>query len=106
MNPLSVGKLPTALLSKFIAKLRAEDGQVVLGPSIGEDAAVIRLGNKLLVVKTDPVTFATDHIGWYAVHVNANDIATMGVKPRWFLATILLPEQSTYQKAEEIFDQK
>ena len=105
MNPLSVGKLPTALLSRFIAKVRSEDGQVVLGPSIGEDAAVIRLGNKLLVVKTDPVTFATDLIGWYAVHVNANDIATMGVKPRWFLATILLPEQSTYQEAEKIFDQ-
>jgi len=78
---------------------------VVLGPSIGEDAAVIRLGNKLLVAKTDPVTFATDLVGWYAVHVNANDIATMGVKPRWFMATILLPEKSAHEEAERILDQ-
>lgn len=105
MNPLPVGKLPTPLLRRFIDKVRTEDKRVVVGPSIGEDAAVIRFGNKLLVAKTDPVTFVTDLIGWYAVHINANDIATMGVRPRWFLATILLPEQSTHQEAEEIFDQ-
>ena len=105
MKPLPVGKLPAALLRKFIGKIRIEDEQVVLGPSIGEDVAVIRLGNKLLVAKTDPVTFATDLLGWYAVHVNANDIATMGVRPRWFLATILLPEHSTHKEAEGIFDQ-
>jgi hydrogenase expression/formation protein HypE len=51
------------------------------------------------------VTFATDLIGWYAVHINANDIATRGVRPRWFLATILLPEQSIQEEAEKIFDQ-
>ena len=105
MDFLPVGKLPTALLRKFIDKVRTEDEQVVLGPAIGEDAAVIRLGDKLLVAKTDPVTFVTDLIGWYAVHINANDIATMGVKPRWFMATILLPEQSTHTQAEKILDQ-
>jgi len=57
------------------------------------------------VAKTDPVTFATDLLGWYAVHVNANDIATMGVQPRWFLATILLPEHSTHKEAEGVFAQ-
>jgi len=105
VNPLPIGKLPTPLLRRFLGKIRTQDEQVVLGPSIGEDVAVIRLGNKLLVAKTDPITFATDLIGWYAVYINANDIATMGVKPRWFLATILLPEQSTSKEAETIFDQ-
>lgn len=78
---------------------------MILGPSIGEDAAVIRLGDKLLVAKTDPVTLAADLVGWYAVHVNANDIATMGVRPRWFMATILLPEQSAHKEAEGILEQ-
>jgi len=105
VNSLPVGKLPSTLLRKFIGKIRIEDEQVVLGPSIGEDVAVIRFGNKLLVAKTDPITFATDLIGWYTVNVNANDIATMGVRPRWFLATILLPEQCTDKEAERIFDQ-
>ena len=105
MNPLPVGKLPNELLRKFLDKIKIADEQVILGPSIGEDVTVIRLGNKLLVAKTDPVTFTTDLIGWYAVNVNANDIATMGIKPRWFLATVLLPEQSNKKIAESIFDQ-
>jgi len=105
VNSLPVGKLPSTLLKRFIDKIRIEDERVVLGPAIGEDVAVINFNNKLLVAKTDPVTFATDLIGWYAVNVNANDIATMGVRPRWFLATILLPEQGTDQEAERIFDQ-
>lgn len=105
MNSLPVGKLPSALLRKFLDKIKIEDKRVILGPAIGEDVAVIKFGHKLLVAKTDPVTFATDLIGWYAVNVNANDIATMGVRPRWFLATILLPERVTDKLAEKIFDQ-
>ncbi|NIP79808.1 MAG: hypothetical protein GWM90_11540, partial [Gemmatimonadetes bacterium] len=58
------------------------------------------------VAKTDPITFATDAIGWYAVHVNANDVACCGARPRWFLATLLLPEGgTTAELVESIFDQ-
>jgi len=69
--------------------------RVVLGPRFGEDAAVIDMGDKYLVAKTDPITFTSERIGWYAVNINANDIATMGARPLWFLATLLLPETST-----------
>jgi hydrogenase maturation factor len=68
---------------------------VIIGPRFGEDAAVIDLGARYLVAKTDPITFATDRIGWYAVNINANDLATLGARPRWFLATLLLPESRT-----------
>ena len=58
------------------------------------------------MAKTDPITFATDEIGWYAVNVNANDIAMRGATPRWFLATVLLPAgQATAALAETIYDQ-
>ena len=50
------------------------------------------MGETALVVKTGPITFATDLVGWYAVQINANDVACMGARPRWFLATVLLPE--------------
>jgi hydrogenase maturation factor len=53
---------------------------------------VIDLGRKYLVAKTDPITFTAERIGWYAVNINANDLATLGARPRWFLATLLLPE--------------
>lgn len=67
----------------------------MLGPGVGLDCAVVDLGSTLLVFKSDPITFATDEIGWYAVQVNANDIATTGAVPSWFLMTLLLPEGST-----------
>src|SRR6185436_13997962 len=53
------------------------------------------LGDRLLIAAADPITFATDAIGYYAVTVNADDIAVMGGTPRWFLATLLLPERGT-----------
>jgi hydrogenase maturation factor len=85
----------------------------VVGPGIGHDAAVIAFcepeaGEKgrYLVVKADPITFASDEIGWYVVHVNANDIACMGATARWFLATLLLPQGRTDESlVDEIFDQ-
>ena len=55
----------------------------------------IDVGERLLIATSDPITFATDAIGYYAVHVNANDIASMGGTPRWFLAALLLPEKGT-----------
>ncbi len=68
---------------------------MIVGPGIGLDAAVIDLGDRYLVAKTDPVTFVTDQIGTYVLTVNANDLAAMGARPRWFLATLLLPARAT-----------
>jgi hydrogenase maturation factor len=90
-RPLAPGKLPHADLARLLAAYTDRDPRLVVPPGLGEDAAVIDLGDRYLVAKTDPITFATEAIGWYAVHVNANDIAAMGAEPRFFLATVLLP---------------
>jgi hydrogenase expression/formation protein HypE len=104
--PLPLGKLPPELLARLLAKAPVNDPRVLLGPGIGLDCAVIDLGTQVLVFKSDPITFATDDIGWYAVQINANDVATTGADPRWMLATLLLPEkQTTPALAEKIFDQ-
>ena len=102
---MDIGKLPASLLKKLLAKNLIEDPRVLLGPKVGEDAAVLDMGERLLVVTSDPVTFASDQIGWYAVQVNANDVACAGASPLWFLATLLLPERSTEADAEEVFSQ-
>jgi hydrogenase maturation factor len=81
-----------ALLARFT---KISDRRVVVGPGIGLDAAVIRIGDRVLVAKTDPITFVADEIGTYALLVNANDLAAMGATPKWFLATVLLPARST-----------
>jgi len=103
---MKAGKLPGDILPRLIAGLPRRDARVVVGPGIGRDAAVIDAGGpNLLVAKSDPITFASDMIGRYAVNVNANDIACTGATPSWFLATILLPEDSTPELAESIFHQ-
>ena len=102
---MEIGKFPRALLERLLAKNLLNDPRVVLGPKVGEDAAVIDVGDRLLVAKCDPITFATDLIGWYAVQVNANDVACTGGTPRWFLATILVPERFSEADAEGVFDQ-
>jgi hydrogenase expression/formation protein HypE len=53
------------------------------------------VGQRLLVFKADPITFASEEIAWYLVQVNANDLATTGAHPRWLLVTMLLPEGQT-----------
>ena len=103
---LPVGKLPNSLLESLLKTLPEASSEVKVGPSIGEDAAVIDHGGpELLVVKTDPITFATEDIGRYLLAVNGNDLATMGAEPRWLLVTSLLPEGVTGERVERIFDE-
>ena len=91
---LPVGKLKYDLLKQLLP-VHTENADVVVGPHIGEDAAVMALGDTCLVATTDPITFATEDIGWYVVCVNSNDIAAMGAVPKWLLVTLLLPENAT-----------
>lgn len=96
MEPLlPIGKLPPALLTRILAQPAASDPRVLIGPSPGFDCAVVENGDSLLVFKSDPITFASDEIGWYVVQINSNDIVTTGATPRWFLVTLLLPEGKT-----------
>jgi hydrogenase expression/formation protein HypE len=105
-EPFPVGKLPAELLRDLLRRYAGHDERLVVGPQVGEDAAVLDMGERYLAVKSDPITFATDEIGWYVVHVNANDLATMGATPRWLLLTLLLPERRTGERlVEGIFAQ-
>ena len=102
---MDIGKFPVELLSRVLARNNITDPRVLLGPKIGEDAAVLDMGEKLLVATSDPVTFAADQIGWYAVQVNANDLACRGATPLWFLATLLVPDSFSETDAESVLAQ-
>ena len=107
MPSLPTGKLPADLLAQLISTLPIEDPRLLLGPSVGEDAAVIELDgtDTLLAAKSDPITFATDEIGYYAVNVCANDLGVCGARPRFYLPTVLLPEGTTEDDVRRICDQ-
>jgi len=100
---LSEGKLPWRLLSELLELLPSEDADLVMGPRIGEDAAVIRLKDGFLVAHADPITTAATMIGWLAVHVSANDIAVRGVKPRWFIPVVMIPAKTSIETMKKIF---
>ena len=101
---LPAGKLPNAFLGELLEHHRIEDPSVIVGPSVGEDTAAVDIdGEAVLVLKTDPITFATESIGRYAVLINANDMATAGANARWMLATLLLPCGFSRSQVRRIF---
>jgi hydrogenase maturation factor len=100
---LPPGKLPVTLLAGLLTRIGPVGPEVLLGPAVGEDACVIDVPGGALVVTTDPVTLTGRNIGRYAVTVNANDVAVTGVRPRWFVATLLLPLGTTQSEVESLF---
>ena len=90
-RPLPTGKLPPALLDELLRTAPPLPGEIRIGPGIGEDACAIDVPAGTLVAATDPITLTGSGVGSHAVVVNANDVAVMGVRPRWFLAAVLLP---------------
>ena len=90
-------------MAELLSDLGVTDPRVLVGPSVGEDCAVLDMGDRVLIAKSDPITFATDKVGWYAVQVNANDVACTGGVPRWFLPTVLLPADSEIDDVRGIF---
>jgi hydrogenase expression/formation protein HypE len=94
--PLPAGKLPADLLRQALSGLGVADPSVLIGAAVGEDAAALNIeDDEVLVLASDPVTLAADALSRYAVLVNANDVATSGATPRWFLADLLFPPGST-----------
>jgi len=103
MGKLPFGKVPLDILKEVVFKnLGIKRDEVVLGPSAGFDGAVIDIGNKSLIVSMDPITGAIERIGWLAVNINANDVATFGVEPAFFFSCILLPEKADRKTVETI----
>lgn len=105
-DSLEIGKLQPALLKQVVlSRLGTDDPRVLLGPQVGEDASVIDFGTKALVVHSDPITGAVENLGWLAVNVCANDIATRGVRPLWLLVVILLPENTSRAQLKSLTTQ-
>lgn len=100
---LPPGKIPVDILKEAVFKnLGAERKEVIIGPSAGIDGAVLNLGDKSLIVSMDPITGAVERIGWLSVNVNANDIATFGVKPAFLFSCMMLPENAERKLVETI----
>ena len=76
-----------------------------MGPAAGVDGAVLDVGSKNAIVSMDPITGAVERIGWEAININANDVATFGVEPAFFFSCLLLPENADSKIVETISTQ-
>jgi hydrogenase expression/formation protein HypE len=103
---LPPGKIPIDILKEVVFKnLGAERKEVILGPTTGVDGAVLDLGTKNAIVSMDPITGAVERVGWEAININANDVATFGVEPAFFFSCIMLPEGADRKIVENISSQ-
>jgi len=89
---MKIGKVPPETLERLVWGRRgASREEVVVGPALGEDAAIIDLGGRYLAVHTDPISGSVKLLGLLAVYVPTNDIAVRGVEPMWLSAAVFLP---------------
>jgi hydrogenase maturation factor len=103
-KPLQPGKIPVDLLEQLLAELPAASPEILLGPSMGEDACAIEIRNGVLIVSADPITLSSTDIGRLAVLINANDVAVTGGRPRWFLAVCLVPPGTDESIVRSLFE--
>jgi hydrogenase expression/formation protein HypE len=104
-DQLHIGKLPGSLLGQLISGLNVADPSVIVGPGIGRDAAAVRIGDAILVLKSDPITFASSGAARYLLNVNANDLACLGATPKWMLVTMMFPLGTTRGEIESTFSE-
>ncbi len=98
-----MSKFSLDVLQKYVFPYTdSSDPDVVLGAAFGEDVALTRIGNDILASHVDPIVGAIGNIGWLAVHVACNDIATSGIKPRWVQLLVLVPELDDIPLLESI----
>ena len=103
---LPPGKIPIDILKEVVFKnLGTPRNEVTLGPTAGLDGAILDVGTKNAIISMDPITGAVEHIGWEAININANDIATFGVEPAFFFSCIMLPENADSKIVETISTQ-
>ena len=96
-------------LIKRIAR-KAKDKNVVVG--IGDDAAVIKAGNKYLVVTTDTIVdddhfslkyFTPEQVGKKAIEINVSDISAIGGIPKYALVSLILPRDIDVEVIDKIY---
>lgn len=100
---MRTGKLNWDVLEKLLKENQGAVRKEVLNPGgIGEDCAVVKIGDEKLIITTDPVTAASVDIGHIAFHINVNDLATTGARPLGVMVTILAPSTSSLEEIQTI----
>jgi hydrogenase maturation factor len=78
-------------------RLGAADDSVVVGPTHGVDFGAITIGDRTVVLSTDPFFIAPslgwERAAWFALHIVASDVAVSGIPPRYLAVDLNLPPE-------------
>lgn len=97
------GKLQPEILRKSVLSYTgASRSDLLVGGGLGEDAALIKIPDGVLVASSDPVVGAEKNAGKLLVHINANDVACKGADPAWLIVTLIVPEAGGTVLVEKI----
>ena len=89
---------------------KSKDNGVKVG--IGDDAAVLKIGGKLIVITTDTLVeddhfslkwFTTKQIGMKAIEVNVSDVGAMGAKPKYALVSLVLKKDTSVEFVDSLY---
>lgn len=101
---MKAGKLKNSTLEDRILTPLTQDPNVLVGPGVGRDCAVVRSSGTVLVVSGDPITGATKDLADLAIHINANDLAASGTRAQYIMCTLLAPPETLDGEIVAIMD--
>lgn len=104
---MKVGKVSESVLKRSVLKqMHTKRPEVLVGASVGEDCAALKLEeDELFVLSVDPITGTSKDTGSLAVHVTMNDIASAGAQPVGIMISALLPESVEEPELREMMHQ-
>ncbi len=100
-----MGKLASQELQKLLKCIK-KDPRVLVPPQVGYDAGVHRLGDKYVVVATDPcIGVPEEWFGYLLVNYAASDMALFGAKPEFCTVTLMGPQGTPPQNFQNVMKQ-
>lgn len=99
-----MGKLSTRNLVKLLECIK-KDPRVIVPPLPGYDSGVHLIGDRYLVISTDPCIGVPEKwFGWFLIHYASSDVALFGAKPEFCTISLLGPlstNPETFRKVME-----
>jgi len=98
-----------ALINRVVKKIKNKE--ILVGP--GDDAAVIKIGNKYVVWTTDALVendhfnlkwFTPNQVGKKAIEINVSDVIAMGATPKFALISIVLRKNTKVQFVDQLYN--
>lgn len=89
---------------------KSKDKNILVG--IGDDAAVLKIGKKLVAITTDTLVegdhfnlsyFTPEQVGMKAIEINVSDIVSMGAKPKYALVSLALQKNMNVKFIDELY---